>query len=48
MFRCRARLIRLLGEELIGDDVMAIVELVKSMPMTRTHRWSRSTTTTCE
>ena len=29
-FRPRARLIRLLGEELISDEVMAIVELVKN------------------
>jgi signal transduction histidine kinase len=29
-FRARARLIRLLGEELISDEVMALVELVKN------------------
>lgn len=29
-FRARARLIRLLGEELISDEVMAVVELVKN------------------
>jgi signal transduction histidine kinase len=29
-FRARARLIRMLGEELISDEVMAVVELVKN------------------
>lgn len=29
-FRARARLIRLLGEELISDEVMAVVELIKN------------------
>lgn len=29
-FRARARLIRLLGEELISDEIMALVELVKN------------------
>ena len=37
-FRAKARLIRLLGEELISDEIMAVVELVKNAYDADAHR----------